>query len=120
LIRCGYIAGRAGWIAVLLDLQVATNFGGPSPVSAELVTRTRSDGSYRKHLEALRRRLFEARRAAGTRLAAPGIQRCIMPRGGFHLWCRLQPLSIGIRGHAPQCGAYDRSARLRCSGASAG
>ncbi|HWX49330.1 MAG TPA: PLP-dependent aminotransferase family protein [Roseomonas sp.] len=88
-IRCGYIAGRADWIEVLIDLQVATNFGGPSPVSVELVTRTLSDGSYRKHLDALRRRLSKARREAGARLAALGIQPCLMPRGGFYLWCHL-------------------------------
>jgi DNA-binding transcriptional MocR family regulator len=47
------------------------------------------DGSYRKHLEALRRRLSKARRAAGTALATLGIRPWIMPRGGFYLWCRL-------------------------------
>ena len=36
-VRCGYIAARADWIAGLVDLQVATSFGGPSPVAAELV-----------------------------------------------------------------------------------
>src|SRR6185503_7298570 len=56
-IRCGYIAARADWIEALVDLQVATNFGGPSPVAVELVLGALKDGSYRKHLEALRRRL---------------------------------------------------------------
>ena len=88
-IRCGYIAARADWIEALVDLQVATSFGGPSPISAELVASTLSDGSYRKHLDALRRRLSKARREAGARLAALGIQPWIMPRGGFYLWCRL-------------------------------
>ena len=27
-VRCGYIAGRADWIEGLIDLQVATSFGG--------------------------------------------------------------------------------------------
>lgn len=36
-IRCGYIAARADWIEGLTDLQVATSFGGPSPVAAELI-----------------------------------------------------------------------------------
>ena len=39
-IRCGYIAARPDWIEGLVDLQVATNFGGPSPVAAELVFAT--------------------------------------------------------------------------------
>ena len=48
-----------------------------------------SDGSYRKHLDALRRRLSKARREAGEKLGGLGIQPWIMPRGGFYLWCRL-------------------------------
>lgn len=88
-IRCGYVAARAEWIEALLDLQVATSFGGPSPVAAELITATLTDGSYRKHLDALRRRLARARREAGERLGALGIQPWITPRGGFYLWCRL-------------------------------
>jgi DNA-binding transcriptional MocR family regulator len=36
-IRCGYIAARADWIEGLIDLQVATSFGGPSPVVTELI-----------------------------------------------------------------------------------
>lgn len=88
-IRCGYVAARAEWIEALLDLQVATSFGGPSPVAAELITATLTDGSYRKHLDALRRRLARARREAGDRLATLGIQPWLMPRGGFYLWCWL-------------------------------
>ncbi|MEZ0214365.1 MAG: PLP-dependent aminotransferase family protein [Xanthobacteraceae bacterium] len=88
-IRCGYIAARADWIEALVDLQVATNFGGPSPVAAELVFDAVSDGSYRKHLDTLRRRLSKARREAEAKLAALGIRPWLMPRGGFYLWCRL-------------------------------
>jgi DNA-binding transcriptional MocR family regulator len=87
--RCGYIAGRAECIEALCDLQVATSFGGPSPVAAELVFGVLSDGSYRKHLDALRRRLSKVRREAAEKLATLGIQPWIMPRGGFYLWCRL-------------------------------
>jgi DNA-binding transcriptional MocR family regulator len=88
-IRCGYIAARADWIEALVDLQVATSFGGPSPIAAELVTRTLGDGSYRKHLDGLRRRLARARREASARLALLGIRPWLAPRGGFYLWCRL-------------------------------
>ncbi len=86
-IRCGYIAARADWIEV--DLQVATNFGGPSPAAAELVSGTLCDGGYRKHLDALRRRLAKSRREAGSKLAALGIRPWVEPRGGFYLWCNL-------------------------------
>ncbi len=88
-IRCGYIAARADWIEALTDLQVATNFGGPSPAAAELVAGTLCDGGYRKHLDALRRRLAKARREAGSKLAALGIRPWVEPRGGFYLWCNL-------------------------------
>ena len=88
-IRCGYIAARPDWIESLIDLQVATNFGGPSPMVADLVLGALSDGSYRKHLEALRRRLSKARREVGSKLVGLGIEPWLMPRGGFFLWCRL-------------------------------
>ncbi len=88
-IRCGFIATRADWIEALVDLQVATGFGGPSRVAAELIFGTLGDGSYRKHLDALRRRLSKARREAGSKLSALGIRPWLMPRGGFYLWCRL-------------------------------
>jgi DNA-binding transcriptional MocR family regulator len=88
-VRCGYIAARPDWIEALIDLQVATNFGGPSPLSAELVATTLRDSSYRKHLELLRRRLARARREVAEKLAPLAIQPWLMPRGGFYLWCRL-------------------------------
>jgi DNA-binding transcriptional MocR family regulator len=88
-IRCGYIAARADWIEALIDLQVATSFGGISPVAAELVFSVLSDGGYRKHLEALRRRLTRARRDAAARLETLGVSPWLMPRGGFYLWCSL-------------------------------
>ena len=88
-IRCGYVAARPDWIEALVDLQVATSFGGPSPVAAELIAGTLADGSYRKHLESLRRRLSRARLEATARLGSLGIAPWIVPRGGFTLWCRL-------------------------------
>lgn len=88
-IRCGYIAARPDWIAGLVDLQVATNFGGPSPFAAELVFSALSDGGFRKHMEATRRRLAQDRRETAARLSNIGIRPWLMPLGGFYLWCRL-------------------------------
>lgn len=88
-VRCGYIAGRADWIEHLVDLQVATNFGGPSPVAAEIITRVLAGGSYRKHMDELRQRLTRTRRDVARKLQALGIEPWLMPRGGFFLWCRL-------------------------------
>ncbi|MCX2721575.1 PLP-dependent aminotransferase family protein [Roseibium salinum] len=87
-IRCGYIAGGADWIDALVDLQVATSFGGPSPVAAELLAGVLSGGSYRKHLVEIRGRLSSARKSAAARLAPLGITPWTQPRGGFYLWCR--------------------------------
>ncbi len=88
-VRCGYIAARRDWIEPLLDLQVATNFGGPGPLAAELLLAALSDGSYRKHMDGVRRHLDGARREAADRLAGLGITPWLMPRGGFYLWCAL-------------------------------
>ena len=88
-IRCGYIAARPDGVEALVDLQVATNFGGPSPFAAELVFSTLSDGSFRKHMEAIRRRLARGRRETAARLEGLGIRPWLMPRGGFYLWCSL-------------------------------
>lgn len=88
-IRCGYIAARAEWIDGLVDLQVATNFGGPSPIAAEIIAQVLSGGSYRRHMDILRRQLSHARRDVEKRLAELGIEPVLRPRGGFYLWCRL-------------------------------
>ncbi len=88
-LRCGHIAARAEWIEGLVDLQVATSFGGPSPVASELIAGILAGGGYRKHMDELRQRLTRARKAAAERLAPLGIVPWIMPRGGFYLWCRL-------------------------------
>lgn len=88
-IRCGYIAARADWIEGLVDLQIATCFGGPSPIATELIAGVLAGGGYRKHMEELRQRLTRARRETARRLEALGIRPWLPPRGGFYLWCRL-------------------------------
>ncbi len=88
-VRCGYIAARPDWIEGLADLQVATSFGGPSPIATELIAGVLAGGTYRKHMDELRQRLARARKAAAERLQPLGLQPWIMPRGGFYLWCRL-------------------------------
>jgi DNA-binding transcriptional MocR family regulator len=88
-VRCGYIAARADWIEGLIDLQVATGFGGPSPVAAQAIAHVLTGGGYRGHMEELRRKLARARRLAADKLDQLGIRPWLLPRGGFFLWCRL-------------------------------
>jgi len=88
-IRCGYIAATADWIERLVDLQVATSFGGPSPVATEVIAGVLAGGTYRRHMDEVRRRLVRAGAEAVDRLAALDIVPWILPRGGFYLWCRL-------------------------------
>lgn len=88
-VRCGYIAARRDWIDDLVDLQVATGFGGPSPFATEAIAQTLTGGQYRKHIAELHRRLDHARSETADRLAALGIEPWLMPRGGFYLWCHL-------------------------------
>jgi DNA-binding transcriptional MocR family regulator len=88
-VRCGYIAGRSDWIEGLVDLEVATCFGGPSPANTELIANVLASGSYRKHIEEVRQRLSRAQKRAIDLLNPLGFTPWIVPRGGFFLWCRL-------------------------------
>lgn len=101
-VRCGYIACRTEWIEGLTDLQIATNFGGPSPLSSELIASVLAGGSYRKHLSEVTTRLDRARKEATERLAELGIVPWMIPRGGFYLWCRL-PEGIDSARIAQRC-----------------
>ena len=86
--RCGFIAARREWVDGLIDLKIATSFGG-GRLSAELVYRVLSDGGHRKHIEALRSRLSNARFEVTVRLKNLGIRPWLEPSAGMFLWCRL-------------------------------
>lgn len=96
-LRCGYIVARGDWIDALCDLQVATSFGGPSPLSAAAIAHVLAGGQYRKHIEGLRRRLAGARGDLAERLVAMGLRVRGNPAGGFYLWVATPP---GIDGAA--------------------
>lgn len=87
-VRCGYIAAKPDWVDGLTDLKVALSFGG-GRLASELVLDILKDGSYRRHIEALRQRLAQAMAQTRGRLAALGIEPWLTPRGGLFLWCRL-------------------------------
>ncbi|QWW68830.1 PLP-dependent aminotransferase family protein [Rhizobium sp. WYJ-E13] len=86
--RCGFIAARPDWIEGLIDLKIATSFGG-GRLSAELVLGVLSDGSYRKHTESLRGRLSKALFDVSIRLKTLGVRPWLEPQAGMFLWCRL-------------------------------
>ncbi|RFB78763.1 aminotransferase-like domain-containing protein [Methylovirgula sp. 4M-Z18] len=88
-VRCGYIAAKPEWIDDLVNLQIAINFGGPSPVATGMIAHVLKSGVYRKHMDELRRRLARARADTAKRLQRLGLEPWVTPRGGFYLWCRL-------------------------------
>ncbi|OLP44453.1 GntR family transcriptional regulator [Rhizobium oryziradicis] len=100
-VRCGYIAAKPDWIDGLVDLKIATSFGG-GRMAAELVLAMLTDGSYRKYLEGLRARLAAARDAVTARLAPLGITPFLRPRAGMVLWCQL-PSGVDSAALARHC-----------------
>jgi DNA-binding transcriptional MocR family regulator len=86
--RCGFIAARPEWIDGMTDLKIATSFGG-GRLAAELVLSVLSDGSYRKHMEALRGRLSRAMFDVSAKLRELGIIPWLEPQAGLFLWCHL-------------------------------
>lgn len=87
-LRCGYLAARPDWIDALADLKLATGFGG-SRLAADLLLIALTDSGYRRHMEAVRIRLAEAREKTLPRLASLGITPWLTPQAGMFLWCRL-------------------------------
>lgn len=87
-LRCGYIAARADWIDGLVDLKIATSFGGGQLASALLLTAL-TDSGYRKHMEGVRIRLAQAMETTIAQLRAIGITPWIVPQAGMFVWCQL-------------------------------
>ncbi len=86
--RCGYIAARADWIAPLVDLKLATSMGN-SATGAVMLHRVLTESGYRRHLEALRRKLADSMGHTLRRLRDHGLTPWIEPRGGVYVWARL-------------------------------
>lgn len=86
--RCGFVAAKAEWIEGIVDLKIATTFGG-GRLNAELVLAVLGDGGYRRHMDGLRSRLERARFETAGRLRSIGIEPWLEPQAGMFLWCRL-------------------------------
>ncbi|MGN6579210.1 MAG: PLP-dependent aminotransferase family protein [Bordetella sp.] len=87
-LRCGHIAARPDWIESLVDLKIATTFGG-GRLAADIVLAALTDSGYRKHMETVRLRLAQQREKTIPRLQAMGIRPWLAPQAGMFLWCRL-------------------------------
>lgn len=87
-VRLGYIAARPDWMAGMTDLRIATAISG-SMLSARLVTKALTDGSYRRHMDRLRARLSRRRQQVELRLAEIGVTPWVRPAAGMFLWGRL-------------------------------
>jgi len=87
-LRCGWVAARADWIDSLVDLKIATGFGG-GRLAADAALRAVTDSGYRRHMEGVRLRLAERMATTVARLGARGITPWLVPQAGMFLWCRL-------------------------------
>ncbi|MGP9688916.1 aminotransferase-like domain-containing protein [Psychrobacter sp. AOP22-C1-C5] len=87
-LRCGYIAAPREWVEPLLDLKIATGFGG-GQLAAAVVLSALTDSGYRKHMSTVHTRLSSARAHTIPRLAKLGITPWLIPQAGMFLWCKL-------------------------------
>jgi len=87
-VRCGYIIARRDWMDSLVDLKIATSFGGGQLASMLLFSALTGSG-YRRHMESVRLRLTVAMQATLENLASLNIRPWHTPQAGMFLWCRL-------------------------------
>lgn len=87
-VRCGYIVARRDWTDSLVDLKIATSFGGGQLASMLLHSALTGSG-YRRHMESVRLRLAVAMQTTLEKLAALDILPWHTPQAGMFLWCRL-------------------------------
>jgi DNA-binding transcriptional MocR family regulator len=87
-LRVGFIAGPEETIRHLADLKLATTFGN-NQVAAQVVHRLLEDGSYRKHVAALREKLRKATPSLRRRLEALGLRLWAETEPGMFLWMEL-------------------------------
>jgi DNA-binding transcriptional MocR family regulator len=92
--RIGFLAADAATVADLADLKLAMSFGN-NELSAQLVHRLLSDGSYRKHVAGIRDRLARTRFRVARRLTqlglVPWLPEAAESGEGLFLWLGLPP-----------------------------
>lgn len=86
--RCGWIACRKDWLEGLADLKLATSLTS-NELSAQLAHAVLKDGSYRRHVAAIRERLRRATVTVSRQIERAGLSLWMEPAGGMFLWARL-------------------------------
>ncbi len=90
--RLGFLTADPATIADLTDLKLAMSFGN-NELSAQLVYRLLSDGSYRKHVGAIRDRLARTRFQVAKKLTSLGFKPWLGAQvdagEGMFLWMEL-------------------------------
>ena len=87
-LRVGFIAGPEETIRHLADLKLATTFGN-NQGAAQVVHRLLEDGSYRKHVAALREKLRKGTPPLRRRLEGLGLKLWTETEQGMFLWMEL-------------------------------
>lgn len=87
-VRLGWIAARSDLVEGLTELKLATSFTNDD-LAAQLVLRLLTDGSYRRHVEGLRRRLAQARDRVCRDLVAVGMRPWSEGEAGIFVWAEL-------------------------------
>jgi DNA-binding transcriptional MocR family regulator len=88
--RCGYMTGQPEWIEGLIDLKLAKSFGN-NEVASRLIHQLLIDGSYRKHMEAIRSHLRQVSVHVRHQIRNCGLDLWHEPEGGFFLWAMADP-----------------------------
>lgn len=100
-VRCGYIITKPEWIDALVDLKIATSFGG-GRLASELTHFALTDSGYRKHMEAVRLHLQQCMHTVIPKLEALGFELAFRPVAGMFVWCRL-PMAMDAAVLARMC-----------------
>ena len=84
------MTGQPEWIDGLIDLKLAKSFGN-NEVASRLIHQLLVDGSYRKHMEAIRSHLRQVSVHVRHQIRNCGLDLWHEPEGGFFLWAMADP-----------------------------
>lgn len=87
-LRVGFVAGPPDFIKRLVDVKMLTSITS-SRFAEEVITVMLENGSYRKLVERLRRRIGQQLVDTSQLLISAGWQLFCRPNGGMFLWARL-------------------------------